>query len=498
MPTPPNVLLLFTDMQRADTIGALGNPVIRTPHLDRLAREGTAFTRAYAPSPVCIPARYAMHYGRCPARTGLADNKTMPPDQGDSLPSSLAALGYDTAAIGKCHFTPDRLAMRGFGQRLVQEECRSDPERDDYCRFLRERGSDFDEPHGTRGEMYYIPQVSLHPAAEHPTQWVGDRTLDFLQSRQTSARPWFLFSSFIHPHPPFAPPKPWHKLYRSFDMPLPEAPTGQDALLCWVNHHQNRYKYRDRGTDLQLLRNIKAYYYATISFVDFQIGRIRQQLESSGQLENTLVIFASDHGEYLGDYGCFGKRGMHDASARVPLLFRWPGRFPAGQCCRQAASLVDIFPTVLAAAGGEPADRDLDGEDLSTLMANPGRRRFVYSQFQNGANAIHMIADDRYKYIWSCRDQREWLFDRLSDPRETASRASLPSCRAIKDELKNHLLAYLHRHGVPGAARQNRDTLEWQKHPPADESWRLDPDAGLLTQDHEHAPPSFPPEYTTP
>ena len=496
MPTPPNVLFLFTDMQRADTIGALGNPVIRTPHLDRLVREGTAFTRAYSPSPVCIPARYAMHYGRYPARTGLADNKTMPPDQGDSLPAALAALGYDTAAIGKCHFTPDRQASRGFGQRLIQEECCSNPDRDDYCRFLRERGADFDEPHGTRGEMYYIPQVSLHPAAEHPTQWIGDRTLDFLQSRQSPKRPWFLFSSFIHPHPPFAPPKPWHKLYRSFDMPLPETPADHDALLCWVNHQQNRYKYRDRGTDLQLLRNIKAYYYATISFVDFQVGRILRQLESSGQLENTLVIFASDHGEYLGDYRCFGKRGMHDASARVPLLFRLPGLFPAGQCCPQAVSLVDIFPTVLAAAGGNPGDRDLDGKNLPTLMADPTRRRFVYSQFQNGVNAIHMIADDRYKYVWSCRDQREWLFDHQADPRETASRAGLPSCRSVAAELKNALLHYLHQHSVPGAALESNDRLEWRTHPPADESWRLDPDAGLIIQDHEHTPPAFPPEYS--
>lgn len=484
MKKQPNILLLFTDMQRFDTIHALGNPVIRTPNLDRLVREGTAFSSAYTPSPVCVAARCSMHYGRYPARTGVADNVAMPPDQGDSMPAALHTLGYETAAIGKCHFLPDKLALRGFDSRLIQEECCSDPETDDYCRWLAERGANCDEPHGTRGEMYYIPQVSLHTAEEHPSCWIGDRTIEFLREQRGAKRPWFLFSSFIHPHPPFAPPKPWHKLYRSPMMPLPELPADPDSLLCWSNRVQNRYKFRDQGIDRQLVRNIKAYYYATISFIDFQIGRILAELEASGMLDETLIVFASDHGEYLGDYNCFGKRGMHDASARIPLLVRGSG-FTAGQQCDLPVSLIDLFPTFVRAAGGDTAQYDIDGEDLKMIAAGEGARRIVFSQFGQSPDWLFMAASREFKYIYSVPDRREWLFDRLNDPHETRNRISLPSCAESGHGLRRALQEFLERCG-----------FERQEHAGFNGAYLADPDAGLLFQDHERIPPEFPPGYT--
>lgn len=497
MPRQPNILLLFTDMQRADTIHALGNLVIRTPALDRLVREGTAFTSCYSPSPVCVPARCSMHYGLYPVHTGLADNGPMPPDNGRSMPAELHRLGYETASIGKCHFMPDRAEARGFDSRLLQEECCSDPARDDYCRWLANRGVSCDEPHGTRGEMYYIPQISLHPAEEHPTQWIGDRTLDFLRAHRDASRPWFLFASFIHPHPPFAPPKPWHKLYRSPDMPLPLLPQNAESLHCWINRVQNRYKYRDRGRDLQLLRNIKAYYYAAISFVDFQIGRILAALDDSGLAKDTIVAFASDHGEYLGDYGCFGKRGMHDASARVPLLVRAPGRFCAGKRCETPASLVDLFPTFLHAAGAADADiPPLDGLDLAALADGTAERDFVFSQFGHGPDSLFMAVDSSHKYVYSAPDRREWLFDRVRDPQETRSVAGLPSSREPLRRLRTTLLDYLAANGAQDSVSSTPEGLAWSDRPRYDASWLdNDPDAGLLVQDHELAPIRFPEGY---
>jgi len=350
MPEQPNILLIFPDMQRADTVHALGNPVIKTPNLDRLAREGTAFTSAYSPCPVCVPARWCMHYGQYVGNSGLSSNGRMPDDNDQSIPAVLGKAGYRTQAIGKCHFTPDRHATRGFEHRLSQEEGCSKPDQDDYVRWLRDNEYNYDEPHGTRGEMYYTPQVSLHGEADHPSQWIGDRSIDFIQEQVEAEKPWFLMSSFIHPHPPFAPPKPWHKLYRAPYMPLPNVPPDSESLWTWINRNQNRYKYRDQGIDQNLIRGIKAYYYATISFVDYQVGRILETLEEQNQLENTLILFTSDHGEYLGDYNCFGKRSMHDASSRIPMLARLPGRFPAGVRCDAPVSLVDILPTLAAAA----------------------------------------------------------------------------------------------------------------------------------------------------
>ncbi|OGV53651.1 MAG: hypothetical protein A2X49_06260 [Lentisphaerae bacterium GWF2_52_8] len=485
MKKKPNVLLLFTDMQRADTIHALGNPVIKTPNLDRLAAEGTAFTSCYSPSPVCIPARCCMHYGRYPQKTGVFDNYEMLPDNGKSIPAILGRESYLSAAIGKCHFTPDKLEKRGFDMRLTQEECCSDPDTDDYCRWLRDNGLDFDEPQGTRGEMYYIPQISLHKADSHPSQWIGDRSIDFIKENSGEKHPWMLFSSFIHPHPPFAPPKPWHKLYRAPLMPLPLLPQGNESLLTWINRQQNRQKYRDHGIDMNLLRCIKAYYYACISFVDYQIGRIIKALESSGTLNDTLIIFTSDHGEYLGDFNCFGKRGMHDASARVPMIVRYPGRFAAGKVCSTPVSLVDVMPSIAAATGCNCDDVEMDGVDMAELASGKSRREYVFSQFQKGSMAIYMAVNERWKYVYSAGDGREFFFDRQVDPNDTRNKAGIFSVQEPKAKIKLSLLEYLKSAGADEAYIESSTGIDWRPHPRRDESFLEDPDAGLLEQDHD-------------
>ena len=485
MAAPPNILLLFTDMQRCDTIRALGNPVMRTPHLDRLVREGTAFTSAYSPCPVCVPARWCLHYGQYTGRSGLYNNGRMPEDRGNSLPAVLGRAGYRTQAIGKCHFTPDPHAARGFDGRLTQEEACSDPSRDDYVRWLADHGYDYDEPHGTRGEMYYTPQVSLHREEDHPSQWIGDRSIDFVRAQAAANRPWFLFSSFIHPHPPCAPPKPWHKLYRAPDMPLPNVPPDSESLMTWINRRQNRYKHRDQGIDRNLVRALKAYYYATISFVDYQVGRILAALEESRQLDNTVVLFASDHGEYLGDFNCFGKRAMHDPSARVPLLARFPERFAGGRVCDAPVSLVDVFPTVADVAGIDTGGLALDGTDLAETAGNGSERAYVFSQFEEGQRAIYMVVSRQWKYFFSVAEQREFLFDRVSDPCETRNRAGLRLAAGPKAELKRVLLDHVRQQGPADAVVEIDGKPDWKPYPKLDMSYLDDPDAGLLIQDHD-------------
>ncbi len=482
METRPNILLLFTDMQRFDTIHALGNPVIKTPNLDRLVREGTSFTSAYSPSPVCVPARWCMHYGQYTRKSGLYKNGRMPDDNGRSLPALLSSSGYKTKAIGKCHFTPERNALRGFDSRLTQEEGYSDPDVDDYCKWLNDNGYDFDEPHGTRGEMYYIPQISLHSEKDHPTQWIGDNSAEFIRDNSGKGEPWFLFSSFIHPHPPCAPPKPWHKLYRAPLMPLPKVADNPENLYTWINRHQNRYKYRDNGIDNNLMRNLKAYYYATISFVDFQIGRILDALEKTGELDNTLIIFTSDHGEFLGDNDCFGKRSMHDPASRVPMIVRGPG-FKPGETCESPVNLVDIMPTAAAACGLKATDSD--GVDLATVAAGSSDRKYVFSQFENAENGIYMIVSREWKYFYSAGDRREYFFDRVNDPDETRNKAGLPMLNEVKNTLKQALLEYLKQENATEAFVETEQGLDWREYPHLDMSYLEDPDNGLLIQDHD-------------
>ena len=483
----PNVLVVFTDQQRFDTIGALGNGVIRTPNLDRLAREGIAFRSAYSPSPVCVPARCSFLYGQYPFRTDCYDNDDPMPDDGRrSFFGALADEGYRTHGVGKCHFTPDPAALRGFQSRETQEEIVRSPADDDYLTHLQASGFDHvADPHGVRGELYYVPQIAQMPPALHPTRWVGDRSVAFVEGAAWGDQPWCLYASFIHPHPPFAPPSPWHKLYRAPLMPLPKVPADAEALHAYVNRHQNRYKFRDQGIDQNLLRTQKAHYYACVSFIDFQVGRLLASLEATNQLENTLIVFTSDHGEHLGDYNCFGKRSFHDSCARVPLLMRLPGRFAGGQTCDAPASLVDVAPTVLAACGVETDASEHDGLDLAGVVTSAAgsetRRDAVFSQYQREGLAIYTAVTPRWKYAYSAPDGREFLFDRVADPSETRSQAGLTFRRGELAGMRDLTISRLQS----ADALAGLDGDRWREFPRRDVD--DDPDAGLLIQDHPWA-----------
>lgn len=479
----PNILLLLTDQQRWDTIHATGNPVIRTPHLDRLVREGVHFSNAFTASPVCVSARCSLVYGQYPHNTGCADNGDAMPADRPSLMDVLSGAGYRTHGVGKMHFTPDAQALRGFQTRERQEELLQSVDDDDYVQFLRGNGYDHVlDPMGPRGEMYYIPQVAQVPARLHATQWVGDRSVAFLrqQAREAAGRPFFLFSSFIHPHPPFSPPTPWNKLYRGPLMPLPKRPPHSEALWTYENRRQNRYKYRDDGVDDNLLRVMKAHYYACISFIDYQVGRLLAALEEAGQLDDTLILFTSDHGEFLGDYNCFGKRSMLDSAARIPLIARLPGRFAAGTSCGAAASLVDVMPTALAAAGVRPAGADLDGLDLSALAQQASLAdRAVYAQYQRRGRGLYMVANRHAKYLYSAPDRREFYFDRQDDPAETRNRAGLSFCHGEVEAMRGGLIGHLREQGY----EEPLDGEGWRTFGAPPEPAGPDPDAGLLVQD---------------
>ncbi len=469
--TPPNILLLFTDQQRADTIAALGNPVIKTPALDALVREGTSFTHAYTPSPVCVPARHALITGRPPHCTGMVDNVE------DSAPARsimevLAACDYQTHGVGKMHFTgSDPRRAWGFGSRDYSEEL--DPT-DDYLRFLAANGyGHVIDPHGFRSEYYYLPQPSQVPAHLHHTAWVADRSIDFLRRRDAS-RPFFLWSSFIKPHPPFETPNPWNRLYRSADMPDP-IPPDADATGCFWNRVQNRYKYMDGGANPHLIRTQRAAYYASISFIDFHVGRILAELGAAA--ENTLIVFASDHGELLGDHGCFGKRCMREAAVRVPLIVRQPRVFAAGARCDRPVSLLDLFPTLAAAAGSTERRPTESADDLADVVREPTRRTHVLSQFSHQSLGLYMAAETGWKYIYSAADRREWLFDLAHDPQEQRDLAGDPASAGHRRRLRGHLFAQFERDGYRVALHDGR----WRDFGPI--NLPEDPRSGLLFQD---------------
>jgi len=235
---------------------------------------------------------------------------------------------------------------------------------------------------------------------------------------------------------------------------------------------------------------MKAYYYASISFVDYQVGRMLETLEKTGQLDNTLVLFTADHGEYLGDFNCFGKRSMHDVSARVPLICRLPGRFEGGARVDEPANLVDLAPTFLALADAKMQSHDPEGVDLAELANGTAQRDTVFSQYGRADHAIYMAVCNRWKYFYSAADRKEFLFDRLEDPQELRNRASLVQCQDAKTEMRQRLMNHLRQcgdtSGLDGEKWKLFDGIklgdEWKWWPlnTPDEFYK-DPDSTMLT-----------------
>ena len=484
MSSQPNILFILTDQQRGDTVHADANRHIRTPVMDRLCREGVNFRRAYTPSPVCVSARASILSGQYPHNNGCYDNGFPQPLDRPSMMDLLARAGYQTHGVGKMHFTSDGNALRGFESRDTQEELRRNVADDDYLTCVHEQGfSHVHDVMGARGEMYYIPQISQLPARLHPTSWVGDRSIDFLRNRDDS-RPFFMWTSFIHPHPPFSPPTPWNKLYRGPLMPLPKRPDAMEDLWTHFNRHQNRYKYRDAGLDDRLLQVMRGYYWACVSFIDYTVGRILAVLEEKGELDNTLVLWTSDHGELLGDYNCFGKRSFLDSAARVPLLIRHPGRFPAGVVEETPASLVDLIPTFLGTAGADAGDAELDGVDLAGLVGQ-GQPRTVYSQIQRGQRGMYMAYNGDLKYFYSAGDEKEYLLDHRVDPEETRNCAYNPMYAKAVEAMRSGLIDFYQSEGYTDPL----DGDAWKVYDPI----RLpdSPDANLLLQDAGWAVPHY-------
>ena len=394
-----HVLILFTDQQRYDTVGALGNSAVQTPNLDALAADSVVFRRCVTPSPVCVPARLSLFAGQYPARTGCNNNNTEKSYAGEGFYARLTESGYRSCCVGKMHYLWDPYGPLGFEKRHTQEEM-VEPG-DEYAAYIHAKYPEVFDLHGMRSEMYYMPQISQLPQKDHPTQWVGDRSVEYIEGHDAQ-QPMFLFSSFIHPHPPYCPPAPWHKLFRE-DPPGPYLPAEEDMADFRELTGERCSCERLQMSPQDILRS-KNFYYACVSFVDYQIGRILNALKNKGMYEDTLIVFASDHGDMMGDYGAIGKRAMLDSSCHVPLIIHAPGLGHAERS--DACSLVDLAPTVLGFAGVPCGEGEFDGRDLFA----PGERKYVYSQHGCGLNGTYMITDGTARLIYRRKNDKYYYF----------------------------------------------------------------------------------------
>lgn len=447
----PNILLITTDEQRYDTIGAMGYDFMKTPNLDKLALEGCCYTNAYSSNPVCMAARHNILTGLTARYHGFdtnyfEDNPRVIPYNLPTFPQLLSDAGYDTIAIGKMHFQPCR-RHNGFTKMELMEEIPRNLEDDEYTRYLSENGyGDIQSPHGVRHLLYMLPQRSVIAEEHHGSSWVAERSISHLKENR-GKRPFFMWSSFIAPHPPFDVPYRWADLYKGTVFPplkISETPTSKqlEAQKNVANYPNETY-----------FRRAREMYHASISFVDFNIGKIIQQLKELGEYDNTVIVFTSDHGEMMGDYGTFQKGLPYDSAAKIPFIVRYPQKLKPGSKEENFVDLNDLLPTFLDAAGVPyPNPEILPGESIFNRSGKKNRN-IQYTEYGRKGRRWISLRNRQYKYNYYYGGGREELFDMISDPDETKNllyKDPDSTVIAIKASMNTQLMELEKQYGLEG------------------------------------------------
>jgi arylsulfatase len=458
----PNILFISTDQQRFDSIAALGNRLIYTPNMDRLVKRGVTFRNAYATCPECVPSRYTMITGFQPPRTAVFENSSYRKSKaaaevrqrcGPYLAEVMRSSGYRTFGIGKFHAFPKWNEDQGYDVHLHSEERYATPEQregDAYARWLKENHPQFayiDDLMGERGTMYYSPQVSPLPPELHVSSWVAQQTVKQIEA--DSDRPYFGFVSFIDPHPPLAPPQPFNRIYNPENMP---------DSICGDLHHDYtddhlpfmNYMIWAENIDEQKAKILRARYYGEITFLDRCVGQILDAVEASGEAENTLICFFSDHGDLLGDHRGWQKESFFEASTRIPFLLSWPGKISAGEIRPELVCLEDLFAIATGAAGSIEIRGGIDVLGVLTGKANPREHLFGYYGQPGTPFFKMMVRQGDWKYIFLANGGYEQLFNLTDDPSELTNvagryRSLADQLRrvAVEECLKNELMTVL-------------------------------------------------------
>lgn len=429
----------MTDQQRWDTIASLGNTHIYTPNLDRLVARGLTFNRGYSTCPVCVAARYTIRTGCEPGRTRRFSNGSVPPAAGQSeemtercgpyLAETMRGHGYRTFGVGKFHTNPWNEDV-GYDVQLHSEEMYRNPEQraaDGYAGWIAREHSEFDyieALQGERTEMYYQPQVSPLPAHLTVESWAADRVVE--QLAVDDDKPFFGFCSFIGPHPPFAPPVPFNRMYDPDRMPNPVYGDIENDHADEQIPFMNRIIWADDITDSHA-RILKARYYGEISYIDQCLGRILDAVEVRDDADNTLICFFADHGDHLGDHRAWQKESFFEGSNHIPFLLSWPAKLAADERRDELVCLTDLFAIATGAAG---QTETRDGADVLGMLAGEAEPRQNVIGMYGAPGRLDfkvMVREGDWKYIYLANGGREQLFNLVDDPMELSNRVDSDS-----------------------------------------------------------------------
>lgn len=446
----PNILFLMADQHRGDCLG-VEDAAVRTPNLDRLAREGARFTAAYSSTPSCTPARAGLLTGMSPWNHGMLGYGRVAERYPVEMPRRMKAAGYHAFAIGKLHYAPQR-NLHGYDGALLDESGRVEAPgfESDYRKWFRTQAPGLNPDATGVGWNDYTGKAYVLPERLHPTAWTAESAVEFLKGYQRP-EPFFLKVSFARPHSPYDPPARWMEPYREVPPPV----VGK-----WASRYEARSSGRPdlwhgRLADAEVAQSRRAYR-GSVSFVDEGVGRILEALEGRGMLENTLIVYASDHGDMTGDHHLWRKSYAYEGSARVPMLMRWPkgmvGR-KRGAVIDRPVELRDLLATFLDAAGaGQPEQGD--GRSLLELVRGKakGWREHIdleHDVTYSPANHWTALTDGKTKYIFHARDGEEQLFDLVRDRGETVDLAGEVREGARLREWRGRMLRHLTPRGAP-------------------------------------------------
>jgi arylsulfatase A-like enzyme len=449
-----NIVFLLPDQLRPDFLGCYGAQFMSTPHIDALSDLGVTYRHAVSPAPLCVPARASLLTGMNSVQHGVLENHSwLRPDRTacgiETWPEMLSKAGYHTEAIGKMHFYPwDK--SEGFAHRVIAEDKRHIYVHDDYADYLEQHG--YRKYHGSEHDGYFENKgaiVSKIPVEHQVDNWVADRTCEFIENYR-SDQPFALMVSFPGPHCPYDPPIELADHYRSEDMPASIPATDDSRLFreLVINMTKRPWNQVDY-TDFQEhhKRQIRAHYAALVHQIDQGIGRIVAALNASRFREDTVIIFASDHGDFLGDYDLIGKHLFFEPSIRVPLIIKLPG-IQATRSVDSLVSLTDVTATITALAG---VDRSSWGDSIVLPELDLPQTRSRDHVFGATEFGLMLIAGEwklcRYK------NGHVSLYNLHDDPHEQRNLAHQP--QALSE--MRRLDAILHRDLIDSVMMANGD-----------------------------------------
>ncbi len=453
----PNVVWIMSDQHNANCVGYAGQRDVQTPNIDRIAAQGVRFTNAFCNNPICAPSRITFMTGQYPHTHRLFGNNNaeLPQANPDTLACLFRRYGYQTAIVGKSHMVRrwDADGFEFIRYTDLADATHLDPTQTHYFQYLVEQGLDHLYEEGTpkSGQDYTLDgSAPAHLPYEHSIErYTGDQTLEFLRGRDVN-RPFFVQMSFQRPHSPIAPASDHFDRYDPAEIELPENArdyfenrfAGKPEFMQQMVANPRLYPLVD--PDPNRLKRCLASYYALITAIDSEIGRVLDYLDALGELENTIILYHADHGDFAGEHGLFHKNmGIYDSIHRIPFVLSWPGG-PQGTHCDALIEAVDWYPT-LCELCEIPQPDERDGVSLLPVMrgASPGKDAvFCEWDWLNPGGKISAIRTHDYRLVYYAGINDGELYDHRTDPGEMRNCWRNPDYLAVKTELLERLLSF--------------------------------------------------------